>query len=577
MLLKTNFYLMKTRFSFVATLFLIISSLIEVSSQSLAFPTAEGFGKFASGGRGGKVVFVDNLNDYGSAESEVPGSFRWALKQYPGEPLTVIFRVSGTINLKGEPGSTSNKNDIRCSRANLTIAGQTAPGEGITFRGAKLNFGGSNNLIIRNIRSRIGLKDDGSTIYGAALGIENATNWIIDHCCFGWSVEENMTIYDNKYTTIQNSIIHEGLYEGGHMKGNRSYAAQWGGQSATFYKNLLAHHRTRTPRFNGARGSNDTKVFIEYTNNVNYNWIEQGGCYGSEIAAGIIRYNNTNFINNYYKPGPSTIGKIFTYVMKISTTNWPKFYINGNIYHNDTASLNNQWKYVLHGSFLLDSIKSDKLIYDSRFDYDKYRVVKVSPAEQAYLEVLADVGTIHRDTIERRIIREVTNGVTTFNGILKPGIIDSPWNAEGYPEYILANSPNDLDNDGIADEWEISKGLNPADSEDRNKITLSGYTALEVYLNSLMGENIELKFNTAVDYISIKPKMDMVQIRNIITINSVSEIKELKIFDVDGRKMDMYKKIQRNIIDVACLKNGIYLISAISKDEEKASFKFLRK
>lgn len=220
---------------------------------------------WAKGGRGGKVVEVTNIED--DANGTIAGSLRWALKQYPTEPITIVFRVSGVINLVS---------DLRSKRTfGTTIAGQTAPGDGICIRGGKSNFGGCKNLVIRHLRFRIGLKEltDSTTefIEGGSIGIENASNWILDHCTFGWSGEENMTIYDNTLTTVQWCLIHEGLYDCGHGKGARSYGAQWGGQTATYHHNLLAHNVSRTPRFNGAR-SNDLNVMLDYVNNVNYNW-----------------------------------------------------------------------------------------------------------------------------------------------------------------------------------------------------------------------------------------------------------------------------------------------------------------
>ena len=181
-------------------LFLTTLLSVSLSSQSQplkAFPTAEGFGKFASGGRGGKVVEVTNLNDSGE------GSLRWALTEAGREHATIVFRVSGIITLE---------KDIRAKLYHVTIAGQTAPGDGILYRGGKLNLGGSKNVIMRNLRGRIGLRGDKDFIKGGSIGIENADTIIIDHCCFGWSGEENMTIYDNHFTTVQWCIVHEGLY-----------------------------------------------------------------------------------------------------------------------------------------------------------------------------------------------------------------------------------------------------------------------------------------------------------------------------------------------------------------------------
>jgi pectate lyase len=250
-----------------------------------AFPSAEGYGMWATGGRGGMVVEVTNLLDDAAGTTE--GSLRWALKQYSSSPLTVVFRVSGVIQLVA---------DLRVNRSyGTTIAGQTAPGDGICIRGAKCNFGGCKNLVIRHLRFRIGLKGDTLFAPGGSIGIENASDWIIDHCTFGWSGEENMTIYDNNNTTVQWCILHEGLYACGHAKGARSYGSQWGGQTATYHHNLLAHNVSRTPRFNGAR-SNDINVLIDYVNNVNYNWGKQNSCYGGDIEN---RTHRVNFVNNY--------------------------------------------------------------------------------------------------------------------------------------------------------------------------------------------------------------------------------------------------------------------------------------
>ncbi len=566
---------MSTRLATFLTVFSLIFSLytFETTAQTktLAFPTAEGFGKYASGGRGGQVVFVDNLLDYGSTEAAIPGSFRWALKQYPNEPLTIIFRVSGTIELKGEPNYSTNRNgnDIRSSRANLTIAGQTAPGEGITFRGAKLNFGGTTNMIIRNIRSRIGLTDDGKSIFGGSIGIENGSNWIIDHCSFGWSIEENMTIYDNSFTTVQNTIVHEGLYEGGHLKGNRSYGSQWGGQCATYYHNLLANNKARSPRFNGARGDNDIKVFIEFSNNVNYNWGNSNACYGSDLDAGLLRYNYTNFLNNYYKPGPGTSSTLyFTEISAGANTSIPaKFYFAGNTMEGSVAITDNPWLGVnRRTAFSVDQHKSDTLIFDKRFDYLEYQVKHIKTAEEAYESVVASVGPIVRDTVDRRIISEVKNKNNTIVGAsgLK-GIIDSPFQVEGYPVSISATVPADVDNDGMADEWELANGLNPDFSDDRNWRTAEGYTALEVYLAYLMGETIVHNFTTSIP--STNQKHNSVwptTVDDQLNIdNSDQAITQIRIYSINGRKA-LELKNPGNTISTSPLSNGWYLVEITS-------------
>ena len=437
-------------------LFLTTLLSVSLSSQSQplkAFPTAEGFGKFASGGRGGKVVEVTNLNDSGE------GSLRWALTEAGREHATIVFRVSGIITLE---------KDIRAKLYHVTIAGQTAPGDGILYRGGKLNLGGSKNVIMRNLRGRIGLRGDKDFIKGGSIGIENADTIIIDHCCFGWSGEENMTIYDNHFTTVQWCIVHEGLYNAGHQKGNRSYACQWGGSPASFHHNLLAHNFNRSARLNGATNHNqDRNVFMEYQNNVNYNWGKPNSCYGGENEAGEGSTHECNFVGNYYKPGPATPAN--SYFMQLSKA---------------------------RKGFELKDMQSSKTVYPSKFhpasnafDYDVYKT-PVESADKAYKRVLAKAGTIRRDAVEHRVVDEVKNGTARYRGTQgSAGFIDSPADAEGWPVYVQVAPVVDNDHDGMDDAWELKNGLDPNNPDDRNKVlSKEGYTALEVYLNGLMNE-----------------------------------------------------------------------------------------
>ena len=452
-----------------------------------AFPTAEGFGKYASGGRGGKVVEVTNLNDSGK------GSLRWALTEAGRERATIVFRVTGIITLQS---------DIRAKLNHVTIAGQTAPGDGILYRGGKLNLGGSRNVIIRNLRGRIGLRNDREFIKGGSIGLENADTIIIDHCCFGWSGEENMTVYDNHFTTVQWCIVHEGLYNAGHQKGNRSYGAQWGGSPATFHHNLLAHNYNRSARLNGASNAQqDRNVFMEYINNVNYNWGKQNSCYGGENEAGEGSTHECNFIGNYYKPGPATPED--SYYIQLSKarkgkqlTSPSRWYFSGNKMEGDKKATRNNWRAVDNQTgFALDSLRSKEELTPSvyypawnRYQYDLYRT-PAETADEAYAHVLAKAGTIRRDKTERRIVDEVRQGTARYKGSLgKPGIIDTPADAEGWPVYPITLEVADDDHDGMDDSWELSHGLDPTNAEDRNKKFKDGYTALEVYLNSLMGE-----------------------------------------------------------------------------------------
>ena len=472
-------------------LFLTTLLSVSVSSQSQplkAFPTAEGFGKFASGGRGGKVVEITNLNDSGE------GSLRWALTEAGREHATIVFRVSGIITLE---------KDIRAKLYHVTIAGQTAPGDGILYRGGKLNLGGSKNVIMRNLRGRIGLRGDKDFIKGGSIGIENADTIIIDHCCFGWSGEENMTIYDNHFTTVQWCIVHEGLYNAGHQKGNRSYACQWGGSPASFHHNLLAHNYNRSARLNGATNHNqDRNVFMEYQNNVNYNWGKPNSCYGGENEAGEGSTHECNFVGNYYKPGPATPAN--SYLMQLSKARKGKtlpgpslWFFSGNKMEGNKAVTKDNWLGVDNQTgFELKDMQSSKTVYPSKFhpasnafDYDVYKT-PVESADKAYKRVLAKAGTVRRDAVERRVVDEVKNGTARYRGTQgSAGFIDSPADAEGWPVYAQVAPVVDNDHDGMDDAWELKNGLDPNNPDDRNKVlSKEGYSALEVYLNGLMNE-----------------------------------------------------------------------------------------
>ena len=562
-----------------------------VNSQTPAFPSAEGYGKYAKGGRGGQVVFVENLDDYiayNNMETPIPGSFRWALTQYSGQPLTVLFRVSGTIKLKPYIVSGKNMNDIRSQRANLTIAGQTAPGEGITIRNSKVNLGGSVDLIVRNLRFRIGENAADSTfIPGGSVGIENATNVILDRCIFGWSGEENITMYDNKLTTVQWSVMHEGLYDDGHGKGNRSYGGQCGGASATWHHNLFAHNYSRSPRLNGARTDNEVKVFIEFINNVNYNWGRSGAPYGGEVFAGVVRSHTANYANNYFKPGPgSDATKYFFNLSIVAGANNPKWYVAGNTMVGSSTLTANNWDGMANKPADLSTIKSDTLLYPPLANtylgkwigYEPYRI-KMETAENAYQSVLNKVGTINRDSVERRIIREVKTGTSIFKASQgKWGIIDHSYNAEGYLEYPAVNAPVDNDKDGMADEWEITNGLNPANTSDRNLLTVEGYTALEVYLNSLMGEYIKPEFlPSAINEIKqFKVSIYPTSVKDNITIDTDSPIKSISIYAINGEQLFESALNPVNTIDASFLAKGCYVLKVKSRTGYISHCKFIK-
>lgn len=472
--------------------------------QLKAFPGAEGFGQFSQGGRGGKVVYVTSLDD--DANGATPGTLRWAMQQFPGEPITVCFAVSGEIRLV---------KDLRINRSCYTIAGQTAPGLGIVITHNKVNFGGSSHFIVRNLRFRVGVEDAaGNPIYQNAVGAENCHHYIFDHCDFGWSGEENMNSYDSHFITIQYCIVHEGLCASGHPKGNRGYGCQWGGSPATFHHNLLVNNDKRSCRFNGG-GSNDKVVYIDYINNVVYNYGGgSNGCYGGENTARIEAYNGlnaaheVNFVNNYYKPGPNTSSTHYFFqadYARTGATSWgpSKWYVNGNVMEKNPKQTLDNWQAVKAVTYTTKDIRVDTLIrpvlnyYEwvnadsvlGRYDFDllAYAAADFQTAQDAYRTVLDTVGCLPRDIVEQRLISDTRNGKYTYTGSKsgKLGIIDTPADAEGFFAYPAFTPLLDTDKDGMPDQWELANGLNP-NLPDQNTLHASGYTMLEVYLDYAM-------------------------------------------------------------------------------------------
>ncbi|MBN2215284.1 MAG: pectate lyase, partial [Bacteroidales bacterium] len=271
----------------------VLAGITRLCSQDVpAFPGAEGYGKNVTGGRGGRVIYVthirDNTDKFGRGYK---GSLRAALETPGNDPITIVFKCGGVISPLGT---------LNCSRSNVTIAGQTALGNGICIKNYGINFSG-NNIIIRHMRFRVG---DAIMQNDPALTFSNGKKAIIDHCSFSWSIEENVNITDVDSVTLQWCINSESLYSSTHLKGERAYAAQWGGMHSSYHHNLLAHHNSRVPRQNGCR-NNDIEVTWDYRNNVHFNWGNTGAFYGGEVDV-FGGFSHSNLINNYYKPGPAT-------------------------------------------------------------------------------------------------------------------------------------------------------------------------------------------------------------------------------------------------------------------------------
>ena len=440
-----------------------------------AFPGADGGGKFATGGRGGVVVHVTTLEDERDKTTGQPalGTLRKAL-QMDGT-RTVVFDVSGTINLRSQ---------LEITGGNLTIAGQTAPGDGICIAGYPVVVKAS-NVIIRFLRFRMG---DQNKVEGDALSINDHRNIIIDHCSFSWSTDECVSCYGNTDFTLQYCFITESLRRSVHVKGNHGYGGIWGGTNATFHHNLLAHHDSRNPRFDHSYVNNKCFGPVDYVNNVVYNW---GGnsTYGGE---GYTQARQINMVKNYYKYGPATSKKnrlvdptiSCSYCSDGHTLIPGKFFLSGNYMFGSDAVTSNNWE----GS----TVKTDAVKAEQRWTEGLTVLANEQSAEQAYETVLAKAGcSLRRDAVDTRIVTEVREGKYTYKGSngSTNGLIDSPDDVKGYPKLQEEQRPEnyDTDRDGMPDEWEEANGLDKNSSLDGKNNTLDKeYTNLEVYLNSLV-------------------------------------------------------------------------------------------
>ncbi len=424
-------------------------------SDKDAFPGAEGFGRYTTGGRGGKVLIVDNLED-----NNDPGSLRWAIGQQGAR--TIIFKVSGNIELS---------TPLKVSYGDLTIAGHSAPGDGICVTSDYMQLvDGVDNVIIRYMRFRAA---KGSGEYDAAWG-RNCSNIIIDHCSFSWGNDEVASFYDNTSFTMQYCMVSESFYSSTHPKGLHGYGGIWGGMNASFHHNLIAHHTSRNPRFCGARFHEDTRDLevVDFRNNVIYNW-GSNSIYGGEMG-------KQNMVNNYFKSGPATSSSKKNRIVEISSYD-SEWYIDGNYVEGYPSITEDNWSGGVQGA----SNTATKLISPLEFG-----TINTETAEQAYSNVLSNVGASKkRDDIDNRIINEVESGSATYGGVYgaNTGIIDSQEDVGGLPQLESSNFITDYDYDGMDDNWELENGLSPNDAFDHDDYTLdANYTNLEVYLNSLL-------------------------------------------------------------------------------------------
>lgn len=494
-----------------------------------AFPGAEGHGRYVTGGRGGEVRHVTNLNDKGE------GSLRAAVNG--NNKKIVVFDISGIIALESD----------LVIGANTTIEGQTAPAPGITVRYQTVRP--SDNNIIRFLRIRRGEEKDVND--GADATWQRQKDGIVlDHCSFSWSIDEIASFYDNQHFTMQWCTLGEALANPGHSKGEHSYGGIWGGKGASFHHNFLCHMQNRVPRFCGARynwDKYDTEKYansiqaeiVDFRNCVMYNWGGGNGCYGGTGGG------NINIVNNYYKAGPATNNKTRVTQISVATSSnasgsdfmgyCSRYYINGNyVTAAGNKAENYDWQGVIYdaGTSIIDGehyIPDTKHMYGESIKYRKNSkdedcvIIKLDnevetgkvtthSAQNAYQQVLAYAGaSLYRDDVDARYMKEAADGTTTYTGSAektgdgkaiahRPGIIDF---VKDQGEYTLESNGRpdnfDTDSDGMPDAWETANGLDPQ-SNDAAEYTLDKhgfYTNVEVYCNSLVEEIMKAENDNA--------------------------------------------------------------------------------
>ena len=450
----------------------------------LAFPGAEGGGQYVAGGRGTSIHVIYSLED--DHEDPQSGTLRYALEKASG-PRVIAFSVSGRIDLDYP---------IQVKHGQVTILGQTAPGDGICVSGFPVVIN-ADDVIIRYMRFRMG---DLKKAEGDALTVEKGhKNIIIDHCSFSWSTDECVSVYGVENFTLQYCFITESLNSSVHAKGAHGYGGIWGGKNVSFHHNLLAHHNSRNPRFDHDYVDTQFAGPIDYVNNVVFNW-GSNSTYGGEGTNKGAGGRHINMVNNYYKYGPATSKKNRLVDPTVScndncakspggTVQPGKFFLSGNYMYGDENVTADNWK----GSTQTKS----KAGTDTRWTDGMSLLTNEQTAEDAFEKVLAKAGcSLSRDEVDMRIVEDVRNGVvrngktvtsstvTGGNGS-KGGLIDTPDDVGGWPTY--SGTTTDSDFDGIPDEWESSHGLNPNDRKDAAEVTLQKpYMNIEVYANDLV-------------------------------------------------------------------------------------------
>lgn len=517
---------------------------------------------YTVGGRGGKVYTVTRL-----ADDNQPGSLRYGVQQSGAR--TIVFDVSGVIELNST---------LEIKNSHLTMAGQTAPGDGITLAHYPVVVK-ADQVIIRFMRFRMG---DVKAVEGDAIWGRYQKNILIDHCSMSWSTDECASFYGNIDFTLQWCLIAESLTESVHGKGAHGYGGIWGGNHASFHHNLLMHHDSRLPRFDhpGVYSSSyPADVWrgpVDYRNNVVYNW-GANHTYGGEGGT-------FNMVNNYYRPGPaSTTRNRFLEAYKESYT-YGKFYLEGNVHSASSAiSANNASGITLKsGGNVADLLLSEPLqVKGDRTTHT---------AELAFERVIAHAGaSLVRDALDLRYAEEAQQGVATKIGSVtsKPryGLIDTQNDAGGWP--VLQSKPAlpDADGDGMPDSWEVAQGLNPLVIDGHLNQLHPQYTNLEVYLHSLVSAVVTAQNQGGISTGISTPSGAAIMLRVFpnpaaeeLVVEANETLAGIEIYAVTGTRV--YRgapNTTRATVPVAHLPRGVYVLAATDRTGNVTNLKWMKK
>ena len=440
--------------------------IVKTTRQQYAFPSAQGYGAFTSGGRGGVVYHVRTLKDTNEL-----GSLRYAVNQKGAR--TILFDVSGNIQLNSP---------LEIKHGNLTIAGQTAPGNGIYITNHPVIIN-ADNVILRYIRIRLGNE-------GSALIVKNRNDIMIDHCSFSWAKDSNVEIYNNRNLTMQWCIISEALYNGL----NSGYGAKLGGFNATYHHNLFASNKTHNPYF--IPSSKKTLFGIEtidFRNNILFNW-------GNSTINGTT--GSYNIVNNYYRPGPATNIPSRSQIISMENSKGKDIaFVTGNYIESYPLQSNDNWMAVQPNVEYIKTSKNDLL---TRFEFAHDPVTTQMPST-AFKNIIKYAGaSINRDQADKRIALFAESYISTTK--TGNGIISNINDAGGFEKYQIKPPIIDSDGDGMSDEWELANNFNPYDAGDGKLVAENGYTNLENYLNSLTKEITEKQNKMSI------PNIDMLKL-----------------------------------------------------------------